>query len=271
MPFRVGPGTSPVVGRAAQQRRLDALAARLAQGRGGAIALTGEPGIGKTALLARLVNRAGDTTVLATTGFTAETELPFAALGDLLPPLLPLLPALPRPQADALGTALALSGPAGPVDAYAVCMATLTLLTAAATRQPVLVVVDDAGWIDAPSAAALLFAARRVEHHPVGLVFAARDPQPPDFGAAGVETVFLGGLDRSAAGELLERLRPGRSTAGVRSVLVAHRGRAAARRVAGRLDPAVPPLRRRPLTPFSIVRPAASRGRAGPSRRVSGR
>ncbi|WP_306215674.1 helix-turn-helix transcriptional regulator, partial [Actinoplanes sp. RD1] len=219
MPFRPDPPAPPLVGRAPQARRLDELTARLHAGAGGALVLAGEPGAGKTALLTRLLARLRDVTVLAATGFEAESALPFAALGDLLRPLLPGLGELPEPQARALGTALALTGPAGPVEPYAVCLATLTLLTAAAERQPVLVVVDDAGWIDQPSRDALLFTARRVEHDPAGLVLAVRDPVPPEFLAAGAETVRLDGLTPAAAGDLLDRLRPGRVAAGVRADL----------------------------------------------------
>ncbi|WP_305789674.1 LuxR family transcriptional regulator [Symbioplanes lichenis] len=219
MPFRPDPPAPPLVGRAPQARRLDELTARLHAGHGGALVLVGEPGAGKTALLTRLLARLRDVTVLAATGFEAESALPFATLGDLLRPLLPGLGELPEPQARALGTALALTGAAGPVEPYAVCLATLTLLTAAAERQPVLVVVDDAGWIDRPSRDALLFTARRVEHDAAGLVLAVRDPVPPEFVAAGADPVRLDGLTPAATGDLLDRLRPGRVAAGVRADL----------------------------------------------------
>ena len=164
------------IGRAPHLRRLERLVAGLRAGRGGALAVTGEPGAGKTALLARLMSHARGTTVLATSGVAGEAILPYAALGDLLRPLLVGLPTLPPPQARALGAALALrDGPAGGPDPYAICMATLTLLTTAARARPLLVVVDDADMIDEPSAAALLFAARRVREEPVALVLAARE------------------------------------------------------------------------------------------------
>ncbi|MCU7730516.1 LuxR family transcriptional regulator [Actinoplanes sp. KI2] len=193
------------IGRAPHLRRLERLVAGLRAGRGGAVAVTGEPGAGKSALLARLVSHAPGTTaaagsappprVLATSGVADEATLPYAALGDLVRPLLAGLPTLPPPQARALGAALALrDAPAGGPDAYAICMATLTLLTTAARARPLLVVVDDADLIDEPSAAALLFAARRVREHPVALVLAAREPIPgvPDLPLRTDETVLEG-------------------------------------------------------------------------------
>jgi DNA-binding CsgD family transcriptional regulator len=183
------------IGRAPHLRRLERLVAGLRAGRGGAVAVTGEPGAGKTALLARLMTLVPGTTVLATSGVEHEATLPYAALGDLLRPLLAGLPALPPPQARALGAALALrDGPAGGPDAYAVCLATLTLLTTAARARPLLVLVDDADLIDEPSAAALRFAARRVPDEPVALVFAAREPVPgvPSLPLSSEETVLEG-------------------------------------------------------------------------------
>ncbi|WP_433303188.1 helix-turn-helix transcriptional regulator [Actinoplanes sp. CA-030573] len=176
------------IGRAPHLRHLERLVAGLRAGRGGAVAVTGEPGAGKTALLARLMERVPETTtVLATSGVESEAALPYAALGDLLrplltrrptppaPPPLPALPPLPPPQARALGAALALEDGPG-FTPYALCMGVLNVLVGAARSRPVLVVVDDADAIDQPSATALLFAARRISDEPVAMVLAARSP-----------------------------------------------------------------------------------------------
>ncbi|MFI5930947.1 AAA family ATPase [Actinoplanes sp. NPDC051494] len=224
MPFHLSPGARPVVGRAAQLRRLDRMVAGLRAGAGGAVVLTGDPGAGKSTVLSRVLARARDCTVLATCGLESEATLPFAALGDLLRPVLTGLADLPAPQADALGAALALSRPTGPPEPYAIRIAALTLLTAAAEREPVLVVVDDAGWIDQPSMAALLFAARRIEHDRVAMLFAVRDPLPAGFAAAGITSLRLDGLSTEAAGELMDSLRPGRVPPEVRAVLWAATG-----------------------------------------------
>ena len=136
-------GTSMLEGRDDELARLGELLAELQDGRGRALLIRGEPGIGKTALLAELVRRCGaDVTVLRASGVQTEAELPFAALSGLLAPVLDGLVELPAPQADAMGAALAL-GPPSPGDRLAVCVATLGLLQIAARTRPVLVVVDD--------------------------------------------------------------------------------------------------------------------------------
>jgi hypothetical protein len=81
-----------------------------------------------------------------------------------------------------------------------VCTATLLLLTIAADRGPVLLVVDDAQWIDRPSLAALLFAGRRLAVDQVAMVLAAHDTALDDFDAAHLDVLRVAGLDREATG-----------------------------------------------------------------------
>src|ERR671916_658509 len=131
-----------IVSRAAELGRLDELAERLRSGDGQALVLRGEAGIGKTTLLEALAERAGDVTVLRARGVETEAELAFAALSDLLAPVVEHLDALPPPQSAALAGALAL-GPPAPGDRLAVCVAALGLLRSAARSRPVLVVMDD--------------------------------------------------------------------------------------------------------------------------------
>lgn len=164
MPFRGVPGPGPVVDRLLIESRA---------GHGGALLLTGEPGAGKTTLLTYAT--AHHDRVLSTTGRESEASLPYAALGDLLHPLLDLTVALPPPQARALRGALALAEHDGEISRYAVCLATLGLLTTAAATGPLLVVVDDARWIDRSSRAALLFAAHRLAGSPVAMLVADRE------------------------------------------------------------------------------------------------
>src|SRR5204862_1892693 len=131
----------------------------------------GQAGIGKTALLGAARGRASDMTVLAVRGLEAEAELPFAALRDLVEPLLGHLSSLPGSQAAAVASALAL-GPPVPGDRFAVSAGTLGLLRAAGAERPTLVLVDDAQWLDDGSLESMLFAARRLGDAPV-LVLAA--------------------------------------------------------------------------------------------------
>ena len=84
-----------LVGRREERARIDLLLDQAAAGRGGALAILGEAGIGKTALLEYARTRAGAATVIETTGVESELELPFAGLADVFRPLLGHLEELP--------------------------------------------------------------------------------------------------------------------------------------------------------------------------------
>lgn len=157
---------------------LDALdAAR--RGDGAALVLSGEPGAGKSVLLADTLAGAQDLRVLRVHGVQSESPLAFAALHRLLRPLLAGVPSLPGRQAAALRAALGLADEdAGPVDRFTVYLAVLTLLSEAGSVVPVVVAVDDVHWLDDASREALLFAARRVEGERLALLFAVRDEDP---------------------------------------------------------------------------------------------
>ncbi|BCY09108.1 LuxR family transcriptional regulator [Actinoplanes sp. L3-i22] len=196
-----------LVGRAAQRACLDRLVGGLRSGQGQALMITGEAGTGKSALLGYLMRRAGDLTVLATRGIESEAALAYAGLGDLLRPLQNLFATLPTPQAAALRTALALEQAAAEFSRYAVCLGTLTALTTEAERRAVLVVVDDAHWLDQPSLTALLFAARRIQADAVSVVLAVRDASAADVEDAAIEIMPVPGLSPAETAELLGRLR----------------------------------------------------------------
>src|SRR5918998_2281453 len=133
-----------IVSRAGELGRLDELLESLRAGAGRALVVHGDPGIGKTTILDALAERCGeDVTVLRARGIETEAELAFAALSDLLGPVIDEMAALPLPQSAALAAALAL-GPPAPGDRLAVCVATLGLLHAAAgaAARPGVAVVD---------------------------------------------------------------------------------------------------------------------------------
>lgn len=168
--------------------------------------IRGEAGIGKSALLRYAAERSHGMQPLEIRALEVESHVAFAGLAALLAPVLDLLPALPEPQAAALRGALAL-GPPLVGDRFAVYVGTLGLLAGAAGKRPLFVSVDDAHWLDAPSAEALLFAARRLDAEPVGLLAATRDDAERPFEAAGVEELLLKGLSVEAAKALIgERL-----------------------------------------------------------------
>jgi len=165
---------------------LDGLLGDLRSGRGRALVVRGEAGVGKSALLEHLAGAAAEMRVARAAGTESEMELAFAGLHQLCAPLLDRLEGLPGPQRDALGVAFGLRAGAAP-DRFLVGLAVLTLLAEAAEDQPLLCVVDDAQWLDAASAQVLVFAARRLLAEPVGLVFAARDPGEQFRGLAELE------------------------------------------------------------------------------------
>ena len=149
-------------GRQAETERIETLLADARAGEGRALLVVGDPGVGKTALLAAVARGAGETRQLRTVGLEAESALPFSSLSELTEGLRDWIGELPAPQAAAVEGALAL-GPPAPGDRFAVCAGFLGLLTAAATEQPVLVVVDDTQWLDPASAECVGFAARRLD------------------------------------------------------------------------------------------------------------
>ena len=141
---------------------------------GGAVLLRGEPGIGKSALLAQLAESTPDSLIMRAAGAEFETELPYSALHQLCVPLLRHLDALPAPHRKALRIAFGLE--TGTPDPFLAGAAALGLLLE--PDRPLLCLVDDAHWLDRASARALAFVARRVTAERVAMVFAARESPP---------------------------------------------------------------------------------------------
>ncbi|MFD7024450.1 AAA family ATPase [Promicromonospora sukumoe] len=164
----------PLFGREREQRRLDDLTGAARDGRGGALLLLGEAGIGKSTLLDHAERVATGFHVVRVAGAQHEAELPFAGLHQLCLPLLGHLADLPATHREALSGAFGLTS-ATP-DVFHVGLAALGLMAAAARERPLLCLVDDAQWLDADSARALAFVARRVSAEPVAFVLGARLP-----------------------------------------------------------------------------------------------
>src|SRR5579871_2229273 len=136
--------------RDSELRAIERLLASARVGRGGGLLLSGEPGVGKSALLAAARALGGDMRVLSATGVESESALGYASLHLLLRPLLECAGLLSKPQARALRVALGLAD-GDPPDRFLVALATLTLLSEAAKAQPILCLLDDAHWVDTPS------------------------------------------------------------------------------------------------------------------------
>lgn len=166
--------TDVLIGRQDEIRRLDALLQAARQGRGGALVLRGEPGIGKSVLLRHLDEAATGFLVMRASGAEFEMELPYAALHQLLAPVTGRLTELPAPHGKALQIAFGLD--TGTPDPFLVGVASLGLLAETVQDRPLLCVVDDAQWLDQTSAKALAFLARRISAERIALVFAAREP-----------------------------------------------------------------------------------------------
>ena len=162
-------------GRRVEREALERLLDAVRGGQSRVLVVSGEPGVGKTALLESAIRSASGFRVMRAVGVESEMELAFAALQQLCAPMVDRLERLPGPQRDALGVAFGLRAGDAP-DRFLVGLAILSLLSEAAEEQPLLCVVDDAQWLDQASAHALVFVARRLLVESVALMFVARDP-----------------------------------------------------------------------------------------------
>jgi DNA-binding CsgD family transcriptional regulator len=210
-------------GRDAERSRIGELLDGARASRSAVLVISGEPGVGKSALLEDARDRAGDMRVLSGTGVETEAHLPFAALHQIVRPVLDHIENLPPPQAAALRGALGLAA-GGSDDRFLVSLAALSLLADAAETRPLLCLVDDAQWLDDASAEALVFAARRLEVEGIVMLFAAREGELRRFEARGLHELRLGGLDPAAAGALLDRQADAALSSDVRDRLVAETG-----------------------------------------------
>ena len=165
-------------GRAGEREILDELLGAVRRGESGVLVLRGEAGLGKTAMLDYASRSCEGCRVIRAAGVESEMELPFAALHQLMLPLLDGVERLPDPQRDALRTAFGQVSGQGP-DRFLVGLAVLTLLSDAAEQQPLVCIVDDAQWLDHSSAQVLSFVARRLQAESVVILFAERDHDQP--------------------------------------------------------------------------------------------
>jgi DNA-binding CsgD family transcriptional regulator len=210
---------APLLGRDEEQRLLRSLLDEVAM-HGQTLVLRGEPGVGKSRLLSDVARTARERgmSVLATTGVQSEADLPFAGLHQLIRPVRGRVTELPPVQRAALDAAFGLTHEVAP-EHYRIAMAALDLVSEVASDAPLLLVVEDAQWLDRPTSEALAFVARRIESDPVILLAATRDGYPSVLGDAGLPEHRVAGLDDASAVALLDASAPQLSLAARTRVL----------------------------------------------------
>jgi DNA-binding CsgD family transcriptional regulator/Tfp pilus assembly protein PilF len=203
-----------VFGRDAELGALDGFLAGLSSGPA-ALVLAGTAGAGKTTLLQAGLEKATSLgyATLRTAPSHSDMRLAFAGLADLLGPRLDaVLAGLPAPQRHALGVALLIEeAPSVPPEPRVIAAAFRNALLLLAASAPVLLVIDDVQWLDAPTAAAVGFALRRLAGEQIGLLCAQRvgagppagPPLELDRARLDTEVLSLAGLSVGALHHLL--------------------------------------------------------------------
>lgn len=193
-----------LLGRADELRQIAIVLGNARNGRGGSLAIAGDPGIGKTTLLAAATVDLPGMQLVSVDGYETESTMPFAAIQRLVMPLQAHLPELPERFQRALRIASGTeTGP--PPDRFLIGLSVLGLLGAAGQEVPVVAVVDDAHLLDRESLDALAFVGRRLEAESAALLFAGREVPEYADQMVGVESLRLGGLSPDVAIRLLTR------------------------------------------------------------------
>jgi DNA-binding CsgD family transcriptional regulator len=211
--------TAPALyGRRDERAALELLLKRARAGESSVLVLRGEAGIGKTALLEFVAERATGCRVARAVGVQADMELAFAGLHHLCAPMLRELSTLPAPQRRALHVAFGVQA-GDPPERFLVALAVLSLLAETAEERPLVCLIEDAQWLDRASAQVLAFVARRLLAERIAIVFAVREPAADEF--AGLPDLRVEGLGSGDARALLASVVPGRLDAGVRQRILA--------------------------------------------------
>jgi DNA-binding CsgD family transcriptional regulator len=187
---------------------------------GRAVAVCGEPGIGKSVLIEAAARRGQERgyLVLRSTGVEAESQLPFAGLHELVRPVLGAADALPAPQRRALLSAFGVAEDRSP-EPFLICLAALNVLTGVSARQPVAVIVDDVHWLDQPSQDALAFVARRIHDDRVTVVGGLRTEYATPFLPASGQVLKIEPLDEESSRALLRACAPHLDVTGYEQIL----------------------------------------------------
>ncbi|WP_433368916.1 AAA family ATPase [Streptosporangium sp. CA-115845] len=176
---------------------------------GDARLMRGEPGVGKSALMAAAAELAitADMRVLRASGSEFEADVGYSCLNQLLLPVSADIERLPPGLREALSVALGF-GVGAPTDALLVCNAALLLVKTVAAEVPLVLLVDDVQWIDRASAVVLGFVARRLEGVRAGLLVSARTGSVSFLDPRGLAEIVVQPLDHEAAGRLVDANHP---------------------------------------------------------------
>jgi DNA-binding CsgD family transcriptional regulator len=216
-------GRTPLLrGRVRERELIDAALGRVRGGESAVLVLRGEAGIGKTAVMQYCANRASDCVVIEIAGVESEMGLPYAGVHQLCGSMLDQARALPQPQLEALHVAFGLAGGGAP-DRFVVGLGVLGLLAERSAAGPLVCLVDDAQWLDEPSAQVLGFVGRRLLAESVFLLASVREPADGGL-LVDLPTVQLSGLSGDDARALLETVIPGPLDDDVRDRIVAETG-----------------------------------------------
>jgi len=197
-------GNAQLIGREAETGRLSVVIDAVGE-RGAALIVRGEAGIGKSALLAEATAHAhmSGLRVLSTVGAESEAHLPYAGLHQLLRPVRDSFGVLPASQREALRAALGLTEATVP-EGFLVALAVLNLISEVGEAAPVLIVAEDAHWLDSSTADVLAFLARRLESEPIVLLAAVRSGIPSRWDDTGLPEMLVPPLSAEAAAMLLD-------------------------------------------------------------------
>ena len=199
-----------IVGRARELALLQSLLGAARSGRGRSIEISGEPGVGKTALIAELAARAEGWQVLTGRGTEFEADVPFGIFADALDEAVATLGAdrAKRLSGDRLGELAAMlpsiAAPAPTFDGerHQLHYAARALLAGMADARPLLLVLDDVHWADQASLELIAHLVRRPPHSTL-LVLAYRTAHRPR--ALRGDRIALEPLSRADADALLAR------------------------------------------------------------------
>ncbi|MBB2949019.1 hypothetical protein FB565_008805 [Actinoplanes lutulentus] len=207
----MNPAPAPVpeiVGRAEPLSRLAGMLDRATTG-GSAILISGEPGAGKTTFtgaVARMATGAGFQ-VLTCTGVESETEVGLAGLHELLRVAINRAGELPPQHRDALLSVFGIGPPAAP-DRLLLTLAVYGLLTHLADEQPLLLVVEDAHWMDEPTVNMIGFLAQRVTDTAIVMVVTRRPDDSEALGTLGLDEILIDRLTEPDARTLVRHRHP---------------------------------------------------------------